>query len=110
MRLRQRFSNDGQQLGKSHFHVLSKVHPQGAPAPVSQYLKISSRLCRLDHPEGASLARYWQIVRVVAGDLQKDTGVRTALVCLSGRVQETWTETEAGRNPLRAANGMANLL
>ena len=77
---------------------------QGAALALQQHLEVASRLRRLDDAEGVLLPGHGHIDRVVAGDLQEDAGVRSALVGLPGRVQEARAELQAGRDALRVAD------
>ena len=51
-----------------------------------------------------------EIGGIVAGDLQEDAAVRSALVGLAGRMQEARPEAEAGRHALAVADHDADVL
>src|SRR5260370_8669479 len=70
-------------------------------------IEIAARLRRLDGAESVFLAGHGKVLRIIAGDLQKDPGIGAALVSLSRRMQEAWAETEAGRDALRIADRAA---
>ena len=71
--------------------------------------EIAPRLRRLDHAERVAVARDLQVDDVVAGDLQEDAGVGTALVGLPGGVQEPRPEPDTGRRAGAVAHHRANL-
>ena len=54
------------------------------PAPFGQNAEIAARLRRLDHAEARLAAGNGEVEVRLGDDLQKDTGVRPALVGLSG--------------------------
>src|SRR6185437_8084028 len=80
------------------------MHPQGAPAAFGEDVEIAARLRRLDDAEAVPSARHVEVARIVAGDLQKDARIGAALIGLAGRMEEARAETEAGGDPLRAAD------
>src|SRR5207248_601976 len=82
-------------------NISAQVHAYRPALTFSEYLKIAPRLRRFHHTESVLLAGDRQILGVVASDLQKNSGVRAALVSLSRRVQEARSETQAGRHALR---------
>src|SRR5579862_2309103 len=88
----QRRSERGQAL----LDTIGEMHAQGSAPAVGEHVEVAARLRRLDHAERIFGARHRQIGRIAAGDLQEDATVRATLVGLSGRVQETWAEAEAG--------------
>src|SRR5579864_4375210 len=86
------------------------MHAQDTPIAFDQHREVAARLRRLDDTEGVFFARYLDIGRIVASDLQEHAGVRTALVGLSGGMQEPRSEAEAGGNPLAVADQDADIL
>src|SRR5579872_82195 len=86
------------------------MNAQRAPSPFCQNVKVSARLCCLDHSEGIFLLRNGQFNRVIASDLKKHARIWPALIRLSGRVQEPRPEAEAGRDMLPVSYGMSNRL
>src|SRR4029453_16166519 len=78
--------------------VRAEVSAQGAPVTVQQNLEIPSRLRRLDDAECVFLIRHGQVESVVARDLEEHARVRSALIGLAGRVQETRSELQARRD------------
>src|SRR5580765_2357439 len=83
---------------------------QSSPFTVSQHLEIPTRLRRFDNPESIFLFGHSQVIRVIAGDLQKDTGVRAAFVGLPGGVQEAWPKSQTGCHALTITHSMADRL
>src|SRR5260370_42044371 len=83
---------------------------QGAAPAIGEDLEISAGLCGLHYAEGVFLAGNRYVVGVVAGDLEEYTGVGSAFVGLTGRVQKTRAEAEAGRGGLGPPARMANFL
>ncbi len=65
---------------------------------------------RLDHTEGVSLIRYFEIGGVVAGDLKEHASVRAAFVGLPRRMQEPRSKAEAGGDSLAVADQDADIL
>jgi len=83
--------------------VRAEVSAQGPPVTVQQNLEIPSRLRRLDDAECVFLIRHGQVESVVARDLEEHARVRSALIGLAGRVQETRSELQARRVDCRAS-------
>ena len=73
-------------------------------------LKITARLRRLDDAERERLTGDRQVVLVVAGDLQKHAGVRTAFVGLPRGVQEARAEAKARSQMPAVAHAVAHAL
>lgn len=86
------------------------MQAQCPPIAFGQHIEIAARLCRLDDAEARFVARNGQIVGVLGRDLQEDTAVRSAFIGLPGRVQEAWTEADAGGDMLFIADCHAHLL
>src|ERR1700688_4122076 len=84
--------------------VRTEMDAQEPSPALRQHLEVAARCRRLDDAESVFLPRDRQIVGLVAGDLQKNAGVRAALVGLSGRVQEARSESQAGGYPLVIAD------
>src|SRR5260370_14706448 len=83
---------------------------QGAAPAIGEDLEISAGLCGLHYAEGGFLAGNRYVVGVVEGDLEEYTGVGSAFVGLTGRVQKTRAEAEARRDVLGVADCMADFL
>src|SRR5262245_32578913 len=76
------------------------MNTERAAMAIREDLKITARLRRLYDAERERLSGDRQVALVVAGDLQEDAGVRTALVALASGVQEARTEAKArGQTP-----------
>src|SRR5579872_1417997 len=86
------------------------MHAQSTPSAIRQHLEVAARLRRFYDAKRVLLSRHRQFHRVVARDLQKDSGIRTTLVSLSGRMQKTRTESQACRYMFFIANCMAHRL
>src|SRR4030095_5037939 len=86
------------------------MYPQGATLALQQHVEVASRLGRFDDAECVLLPGHGNIERIVAGELQEDTGVRSTLVCLPGRVQETRSEFQTRRDTRRAEDLIADRL
>src|SRR5579863_8785202 len=85
------------------------MHAERAPVAVSENLKIAASLRGFDNAEGVLLLRDWQIVRLVAGDLEENTRVRASFIGLPGAVQKARAEAEHGRDLLALQNFAADL-
>src|SRR5260370_16422028 len=83
---------------------------QGAAPAIGEDLEISAGLCGLHYAEGVFLAGNRYVVGVVAGDLEEYTGVGSAFVGLTGRVQKTRAEAEAARDRPGVAGRMPHFL
>src|SRR5579884_1023509 len=92
------------QRRQSRRKILTQMHAQCAAIALSQYLEVASRLSCFHDTEGELLSRNGNVDGVVASDLQKDSRIGTAFVRLPGRMQEPWTEAEAGGRALLVAN------
>src|SRR5690242_9206500 len=108
--LRQRFHDCSVEHSESGRNFRTKMHAQGAPASLHEHGKIAARLRRFHHSESKFLSRDRKILGVVASDLQKDSRVRPAFVCLTGRMKEPWSKAEAGRDLLLVPHSMPDLL
>src|SRR5260370_30735350 len=75
---------------------------------VRKNLKIAPSLCLFYDAESVLLPWDWEIDRIIAGDLQEDSGIGTALVGLSRRMEKTRAESQAGRDFLRVSNHVAS--
>src|ERR1700743_3199011 len=73
-------------------------------------MKIATSLGCLHNAEGIFLLRYGQIIGVIAGNLQKDSGVGTAFVSLSGGVQKARAKTKTRSYMLAVTYCMADQL
>ena len=81
-----------------------KVYSQNRPLSLSQYIEVASGLCRFDDAERVLLAGHRNIDHVVTRDLKEHPRVRSALVRLTRRVQESRAESEAGGDVLPIAH------
>src|SRR5208283_2304087 len=72
------------------------MDPQRAPPVLDHGVEIAARLRVLHDAEGIGMAGNGDVLGLVAGDLQEDPRVWTALVSLSRRVLEARAETQAG--------------
>jgi hypothetical protein len=80
------------------------------PAPFGPNAEIAARLRRLDHAEARLAAANGKVEVRLGGDLQEDTGVRPALIGLSGRMLAVAIASNApigSRFPLTPAAGPA---
>src|ERR1043166_4291948 len=94
--LRHRFVERGAQLAQSVLQIL-EMDAQHPPLAFVQHGEIAQRLRLLHQAEARLAAGDFQVVRMIAGDLQEDARVGPALVGLTGRVQETGSEADTGR-------------
>ena len=75
------------------------------PAPAfGQHVEIAPRLRCLDDAETVFVARHIEVDGIIAGDLQKHSGIGSALIGLPGRMQKPGSEAETGRDLLAVAN------
>src|SRR5271169_5678190 len=98
------------QGGETGIEITGDVRPQSAPAALGKDPEIAARLRFLDDAKGIGLARDRQILGIVAGDLQEDAAVRSALVGLSRRMLEARPEADASRRLGPIADGAAYML
>src|SRR3979411_2863589 len=84
------------QFCQTRIDISSQMHPQSAASPLGQHLEVSARLRCLDNPKGVFLTWHRHIECIVACDLQKDSGIRPALVRLSSRVQKARPKAQTG--------------
>src|ERR1700675_1629795 len=110
LELRKRLLNRFLKCFQTGRHVGAEMDSQRAAVAVRENLEITSRLRCLYHAERVLLTRHGEICGVVAGDLQEDAGVRTALVGLPRGMEEPRAEAEAGGDFFLVAHGMANRL
>ena len=82
----------------------AEMNAHGAPATRLEHRQIASRLGGDDDPKAVLLARNREVDGVIRGNLQKDASVRSALVVLSGGVEKTRAESEAGGYTLSVAH------
>jgi hypothetical protein len=80
---------------------------QHAPAAFHQHVEVTAGLCCLDDAEAVGMARNVEIGGIVAGDLEEDAGVRSALVGLARRMLEARREADAGGGMGGVANARA---
>ncbi len=86
------------------------MRPQRAAAALGQYLEISAGLRGLDDSERIFLIWNLKVGGIVAGDLEKYSGIRASFIGLTCRVQEAGTKAQASRDPLLVAYGMPQFL
>src|SRR5262245_13767491 len=90
--------------------ISAQMNSQSATIPRAQHLKISASLCCFHHAKRVLLAGDFEVLRVVTGDLQKDSGVWSAFVSLSGGMQEARTKSQAGGRLFAIPKQMTGLL
>src|SRR5436190_20624571 len=95
---------------QSGLHIRTKMNAQSTAIPRAQHLEISPGLSRLYHTEGVLLTRNLEVLRIVAGNLQKHPRVWTPFISLAGGVQEAWTKPETRGRFLSVANKMPRFL
>src|SRR6202007_2186027 len=86
------------------------MDPQCPAVPLRENLKIAASLRGLYDPECVFLVGHWNIGGVIASDLQKYAGVRSALVGLACRMLEARSKFRASGNTLLVANRMTDRL
>ena len=89
------YQRGGQPFQNGHNLALWKMQPQNATVSGNQAFEISQRLGSFKDAEGHVIER--NISDRVAGNLQKESIIRPALVDLSGGMQETRAESKSGR-------------
>src|SRR5690606_6448552 len=99
-----------EKLCKAFFDIAVQVNAQHPASAVRKDLKIPACLSLLNDPESICLSRHGTISRVVRSDLQEHAVVATALICLSGRMQESRPDPETGRGVRAAKHLFANRL
>src|SRR2546430_2187707 len=82
------------------------MYAQRAPAALGQHFKVAARLGGLHNSESIFLPRHGQVNRVVASDLQENSGVWSAFVSLPGRMQKARAKAETGRHAFPIARRM----
>jgi hypothetical protein len=90
--------------------VFPEMHSQRAAVAREQHLEVAAGLCGLDESERVRLAGHGNVDTVVARDHEVHAGVRSALVRLTGRVQEPRAELEARRNAPSVADAVPHRL
>src|SRR5271169_751874 len=98
------------QGGETGIEITGDVRPQGAPTAFGKNPEIAARLRLLDDPKGIGMAGHRQILGIVAGDLQEDAAVRSALVGLSRRMLEARPEADACGCLRAVTNGATDAL
>src|SRR6266571_5143279 len=86
------------------------MHAQRSAIALRQHLEIPTGLRRFHRPKSVLLSGYWKIVGVIARDLQEDSAVWAALICLTSGVQETRAKAQTGCHMLAISHGMAHRL
>ena len=72
------------------------MNAQCAASSLHQYLEVAAGLRSLHDTEAVRMAWHIDISRIIAGDLQEHTGIRSTLVSLPGRMLEAGSEPDAG--------------
>src|SRR2546428_6033131 len=88
--------------------IFAQMDAQRAPVPLRQNFEVTTRLSGLDDSKREFLSGYREVCCLVTGDLQKDAGVRPALVGLTGGVEEARAEAETRRHAPGIADGVAD--
>ena len=97
-------------VARPAFKLLPRCTRKRPSPAIGQHLEISARLRCLHDSEGVFLSGHRQFDGIVAGDLQKHSGVRATFVGLSRRVQESRAESQTGRHALLVAHQMPQRL
>ena len=71
------------QLAETPCHIRPQMNPQDAAVSPGKDLEVSTGLRRLHNAEGVLLLQYGDIMMVIAGELEENTCIRTALVHLA---------------------------
>ncbi len=100
----------GRQTLEAGCQVFAQMDPQGPASAFRQDLEVSPGLRRFHHAERVLLPGHGQVGGIVAGDLQKDSAVRSALVGLAGGMEEARTKSETGGHSLPVAQRQAQFL
>src|SRR5580693_2245830 len=98
------------QFRESSTYVFAEVHAKRPSPALRKYRKIAARLRRFDHPKRIFLFRDWDIVGIVASDLQEDTAVGSAFIGLACRVQKPRPKSQHCRQLLGVSDRMADAL
>src|SRR5260370_34669769 len=85
------------------FHVFAEVNAQRAAIAIGEHGEVTARLGGFDNAKGEFLPGNGNVGGVIASELEKDAGVRAALVSLAGGMEKTRTEAEAGGGIVGAA-------
>src|SRR5437016_7233978 len=83
--------NDLKQRAKPGGNVRAQMHTYRPPMTTRKRLKIAERLSLLQHAERKRLIRQRHVDSIISGHLDEHTARRTALMKLTGRVQEPWS-------------------
>jgi len=108
--LRQCLPDGRLQFRESSTYVFAEVHAKRPSPALRKYRKIAARLRRFDHPKRIFLFRDWDIVGIVASDLQEDTAVGSAFIGLACRVQKPRPKSQHCRQLLGVSDRMADAL
>src|SRR5215470_19265306 len=108
--LRQGLFDRFRQLCEIALYVFAQMHAQGSAAALRKHGKITTRLRGLDDPESVLLPWDGEIGGVIAGNLEKDAGIGTALVGLAGGMKEPRAKAKAGGASFGVAHLMAHAL
>jgi len=73
---------------KTSDEILRQMDAKQASVPVDQNLEIAPGLRGLYNTERIRLLWHRKILRILTGDLQEDSRIWAALVCLASAVQE----------------------
>src|SRR5690606_14271518 len=79
--------------------LVGEVEPEHGSARIAEHLRVTGRLSRDEGAERELLARHRQVLRRCPRDLQVDPYVGSALVELTGRVEEARAPAERDGPP-----------
>ena len=84
------------QASEAGCQTFAQMDPQRAPPTFREDLEVSPGLRRFDHAEGVCLPRDGQVGCIFAGDLEKDSAVRSTFVGLTCRMKESRAKFKTG--------------
>src|SRR6266702_5152518 len=108
LKLRQSLFDRFREFREIALYVLAEVDAERPAIAIGKNGEIAARLGGLDDAKGEFLARDRNIGSIIAGELEKNAGVRTALVGLAGGVEKARAEAEAGGGFLGVAHLVAD--
>src|SRR5215813_5499338 len=86
------------------------MNSQRSASTFGEHFKIAARLRCFHYAETVLLPRHRQVMRVLASDLQEDSGIRPTFIRLTRRMQKARTETETRCHLFRVAYGVSGCL